>query len=117
MCDELARRGHVVRGLDLAATPAVADAVVADIADAAAVREAVRGMDAVVHLAAQPHDVPFPELVGPNVVGLYNVLDAARRRGRAPAGRRQLDDGRQRLEGFRAPGARRRPPPGERTIR
>jgi len=81
VCDELARRGHVVRGLDLAATPAIADAVVADVADAAAVREAVRGMDAVVHLAAQPHDVPFPELVGPNVVGLYNVMNAAREEG------------------------------------
>ena len=55
--------------------------MVADVADAAAVREAVRGMDAVVHLAAQPHDVPFPELVGPNVVGLYNVMNAAREEG------------------------------------
>ena len=34
-------------------------------------------MDAVVHLAAQPVDAPFSELVGPNVVGLYNVFDAA----------------------------------------
>ena len=38
----------------------------------------MRGVDAVVHLAAQPHERPFPELVGPNVVGLYNVMDAAR---------------------------------------
>jgi uronate dehydrogenase len=78
LCDELARRGHEVRGLDRRATPGLADAAVADIADAAAVRDAVRGVDAVVHLAAQPHDVPFPELIGPNVVGLYNVLAAAR---------------------------------------
>jgi uronate dehydrogenase len=81
VCDELARRGHVVRGLDVIATPALADAVVADIADAAAVRAEARGMDAVIHLAAQPHEVPFPELIGPNVLGLYNVLDAARDEG------------------------------------
>ena len=31
-----------------------------------------------VHLAAQPQERPFPELVGPNVIGLYNVIDAAR---------------------------------------
>src|SRR5262245_4485436 len=78
LCAELGRRGHAVRALDCAPTPDVADAVIADVADAAAVHAAMRGMDAVVHLAAQPHERPFPELVGPNVVGLYNVMDAAR---------------------------------------
>jgi uronate dehydrogenase len=78
LCEELGRRGHVVRALDVAPTPEVADAVIADVADAAAVQAAMRGMDAVVHLAAQPHERPFPELVGPNVIGLYNVMDAAR---------------------------------------
>jgi len=78
LCEELGRRGHVVRALDVAPTPNVADAVIADVADAAAVQAAMRGVDAVVHLAAQPHERPFPELVGPNVVGLYNVMDAAR---------------------------------------
>jgi uronate dehydrogenase len=70
-----------VRGFDLLATPDLEDAVVGDIADAAAMREVVRGTDAVVHLAAQPHDVPFPELVPPNVVGLYNVMNVAREEG------------------------------------
>ena len=37
-------------------------------------------MDAVVHLAAQPVERPFPELVGPNVIGLYNVTTPAGRR-------------------------------------
>jgi uronate dehydrogenase len=78
LCEELARRGHAVRAFDRAATPDVADAVVADVADAAAVQAAMRGVDAVVHLAAQPHERPFPELIAPNVVGLYNVMDAAR---------------------------------------
>ena len=52
-----------------------------DVADAAAVGAAMSGVDALVHLAAQPHDRPFPELLGPNVVGLYNVMDAARANG------------------------------------
>jgi uronate dehydrogenase len=78
LCEELGRRGHLVRGFDRTPTPDVADVVVADIADADAVRAAMRGVDAVIHLAAQPHERPFPELLAPNVVGLYNVMDAAR---------------------------------------
>jgi uronate dehydrogenase len=78
LCAELRRRGHGVRAFDRAPTADVADAIVADITDAAAVHAAMGGVDAVVHLAAQPHERPFPELVGPNVVGLYNVMDAAR---------------------------------------
>lgn len=45
------------------------------------VRQAMHGMDAVIHLAANPYDAPFPELIGPNVLGLYHVLDAARSEG------------------------------------
>ena len=78
VCRELLRRGHQVRALDQVATPEVSDAIVVDIADAAAVRAAVQGMDAVIHLAAQPRDLDFSLLVGPNVIGLFNVLDAAR---------------------------------------
>jgi uronate dehydrogenase len=81
VCQELLRQGHDVKGLDRRPSPDLIDAVVADIADAAAVRAAVAGMDAVVHLAAQPVDAPFAELVGPNVVGLYNVFDACREAG------------------------------------
>ena len=78
VCQELLRQGHDVRGLDRRPSPDLVDAAVADIADAEAVRAAVAGMDAVVHLAAQPVDAPFDQLVGPNVVGLYNVFDACR---------------------------------------
>jgi uronate dehydrogenase len=81
LCEELRRRGHVVRGFDRAPTPGLEDAIEGDVADAAAVDAAMRGMDALVHLAAQAHDRPFPELLGPNVVGLYNVMDAARANG------------------------------------
>ena len=81
VCRELARRGHQVRGLDRARTPGVSDHVVTDIADRERVRAAVLGMDAVVHLAAEPNDADFSVLVGPNVVGLFNVMDGAREAG------------------------------------
>jgi uronate dehydrogenase len=78
VCEELMRRGHAVRGFDRAPSADLREAIVADIQDRAAVREAFRGMEAVVHLAAQPVDAPFSDVVGPNVIGLFNVLDAAR---------------------------------------
>ncbi len=42
-------------------------------------QNAMRGCDVVVHLAAQSDEADFVEkLVGPNVIGIYNVLEAAR---------------------------------------
>jgi uronate dehydrogenase len=52
--------------------------VVDNVENRTSVREAMRGIDTVIHLAAQPNDADFPLLVGPNIVGLFNVLDAAR---------------------------------------
>ncbi len=52
-----------------------------DIEDAAVVQRATQGCDAVVHLAARVDDAPFEELLGPNVRGLFNVMDAARSAG------------------------------------
>src|SRR4051812_2320752 len=78
VCRELLRRGHQVRALDRVPTPGLGDAMVADVADQAPVREAVRGVDIVVHLAAHPVEAEVSVLVGPNVVGLYNVMNAAR---------------------------------------
>src|SRR5436305_6725901 len=75
---ELQARGHAVRGFDLVPTPGV-EAVVGDLADAAAVRRAVQGSTAVVHLAATPDDDDFlTKLLPNNVVGVYHVLEAAR---------------------------------------
>jgi uronate dehydrogenase len=81
VCRELERRGHQVRGLDRVPTPGVSDHVVADLVERGRVRAAAVGMDAVVHLAAVPNDADFSELVGPNVVGLFHVMDAARQAG------------------------------------
>jgi nucleoside-diphosphate-sugar epimerase len=54
----------------------------ADIADLAAIEPAFQGVDAVVHLAANASStVPFEETLRANVVGTYNVFEAARRAG------------------------------------
>ena len=51
---------------------------VGDLSRIEPLREAMRGADVVVHLAATSDEAPFvEELVGPNVIGLYNVLQAA----------------------------------------
>lgn len=53
----------------------------ADIDDLNAIGPAFAGVDAVVHLAARLGDASFRELVNANVVGTYNVFEAARRAG------------------------------------
>ncbi len=54
----------------------------ADIADAVAMPPAFDGVDTVVHLAANAESgVPFDETLRANVVGTYNVFEAARRAG------------------------------------
>lgn len=54
----------------------------ADVADLDAIAPAFRGVDAVVHLAADVRlDPPFEELLRANIVGTYNVFEAARRAG------------------------------------
>ncbi|HTV23238.1 MAG TPA: NAD(P)-dependent oxidoreductase [Polyangiaceae bacterium] len=81
VCAELLRRGHHVRGLDRVRTPGVDDAAVVDLVDRDSVRAAARGVDCIVHLGAYPDDADFALLEGPNVRGLFHVLDAARQEG------------------------------------
>jgi uronate dehydrogenase len=80
VCEELRRRGHRVRGFDRAEMSHVDEAVLGDLADADAVNRAIVGADAVVHLAAFVHGWGrfMEDIVEPNVVGLFRVLDAAR---------------------------------------
>jgi uronate dehydrogenase len=76
---ELKERGHFVRGLDLVATPGADESLVSDLADAAAVRRAAEGVEAIIHLAATPDDDDFlTKLLPNNIVGAYHVLEAAR---------------------------------------
>jgi len=70
-----------VLGFDRVVTDEVEHFTRGELSDAEAVRGAMQGCSHVVHLAAQAHDRPFPELIEPNVLGLYHVLDAARGHG------------------------------------
>lgn len=81
VCRELMQRGHRVRGLDRVATPGLEEHLLVDLTDRAGVLAATSGVDAVVHLAAVPDDADFSVLAGPNVLGLFHVLDAAREQG------------------------------------
>lgn len=79
---ELRRRGHFVRGFDLRPMDNVDEAHLGDLANRAAVETAVEGMDAVVHLAATPDAADFlTMLLQPNIVGVYQVFEAAKKHG------------------------------------
>ena len=80
VCGSLLARGHRVRGFDVRETPNVEDSVVGDITDATELSRAMQGVDVVVHLAATPDEDDFmTRLLPNNIVGVYNVLEGARR--------------------------------------
>lgn len=56
-------------------------AVVADLTDAEALREAVQGVDAIVHLAGISLEAPFEEILRSNIEGTYRLYEAAREAG------------------------------------
>lgn len=51
----------------------------ADLTDFEAISAAVEGVDAVVHLGAVPNEAAFDVIAGPNLYGVYHVLEACRR--------------------------------------
>ncbi|HMF14036.1 MAG TPA: NAD(P)-dependent oxidoreductase, partial [Gemmataceae bacterium] len=74
--------GMQVRGFDLIPTPDADESVVGDIADGPAIRRAMAGASALVHLAAVPDDDDFlTKLLPSNVIGVYHVMEAARAAG------------------------------------
>ncbi len=55
------------------------ETIIADVADADALRSAAGGHDAIVHMAAFPHaDGDWSDVLEPNIIGTYNALEAAR---------------------------------------
>ena len=78
---ELGSRFETVRILDQVKDEALApneESMTGDIADMAVVQRAMEGMDAIIHLAAMPVEAPFGEILQSNIVGTWNVYEAAR---------------------------------------
>lgn len=81
---EFAGRFALIRTFDMAPAEPIGpneESVVGDIADMAAVESAMQGMDAVIHMAAEPNEAPIETILPANVIGTWNVYEAARRCG------------------------------------
>lgn len=81
MRDLLPEYGYELRLLDLLPVEGEPDAIVADLADKAAVREAVRGVEAIIHLAGISLEASFDKILKANIEGTYNLYEAAREEG------------------------------------
>ncbi|HOZ63668.1 MAG TPA: NAD(P)-dependent oxidoreductase [Burkholderiaceae bacterium] len=81
---ELLQRAYALQLLDVKSIdPCYANerSVVVDITDQAALTAALRGCDAVVHLAACTTDAPWPQHVKLSIEGSISLFDAAREAG------------------------------------
>ena len=73
---------YQLRGFDRVPLPELEDAVVGELTDFEAVVWATQGMDAVIHLAGNPSGAaPWEEILHSNIIGTYNLFEAARRSG------------------------------------
>lgn len=80
----LSRADFRVRALDIVPVAGCStddDIRLVDLRDAVATQEALRGVDAVVHLAACAAEAAFAEIHQSNVLTTYNVYEAARHLG------------------------------------
>ena len=57
------------------------EVVTADLADIDALRHAARGIDCIVHLAGVPREGAWDAILPNNVIGTYNLFEAARQAG------------------------------------
>ncbi|MEU0183644.1 NAD(P)-dependent oxidoreductase [Streptomyces sp. NPDC006207] len=73
--------GYRLRLLDVRPVEGAPDAITADLADLAALREAVRGVDAIIHLAGISLEAPFEKILRANIEGTYHLYEAAREEG------------------------------------
>jgi uronate dehydrogenase len=83
MRPRLARPGRVLRLLDIAPLEAGPgeEVVRASVTDLAAVTEACRGVDAVIHLGGQSVEAAWARILENNIDGTYKLFEAARRAG------------------------------------
>ncbi|CAG7634031.1 NAD-dependent epimerase/dehydratase family protein [Actinacidiphila bryophytorum] len=73
--------GYELRLLDMLPIEGEPGAITADLADRDALREAVRGVDAIVHLAGISLESTFDKILQANIQGTYNLYEAAREEG------------------------------------
>ncbi|MDX3385033.1 NAD(P)-dependent oxidoreductase [Streptomyces niveiscabiei] len=73
--------GYDLRCLDLVPVDGDPGAITADLADRDALAEAVRGVDAIVHLAGISLESSFEKILRANIEGTYNLYEAARAQG------------------------------------
>ncbi|MGW2083644.1 NAD-dependent epimerase/dehydratase family protein [Streptomyces sp. NPDC001880] len=73
--------GYELRLFDAVPVEGEPDAITADLGDREALREAVRGVDAIVHLAGISLESTFDKILKANIEGTYNLYEAAREEG------------------------------------
>lgn len=73
--------GYELRLLDVRPIEGEPDAITADLGDKKALREAARGVDAVIHLAGISLESSFDKILRANIEGTYNLYEAAREEG------------------------------------
>lgn len=73
--------GYELRLLDVRPVEGEPDALTVDLTDGEALREAVRGVDAIIHLAGISLEAPFEKIMRSNIEGTYLLYEAARQEG------------------------------------
>ncbi|MGA4799569.1 NAD-dependent epimerase/dehydratase family protein [Streptomyces lavendulocolor] len=73
--------GYELRLLDIVPVEGEPGAITADLADRDALRAAVRGVDAIIHLAGISLEASFDKILRANIAGTYNLYEAARQEG------------------------------------
>lgn len=81
MRDLLPDYGYRLRLFDMRPVDGEPDALVGDLTDRDAVREAVRGVDAIVHLAGISVESTFDKILKANIEGVHHLYEAAREEG------------------------------------
>ena len=82
--DRLKANCHTLRlsdRVDFGAPQQDEECVLADLADADAVHAMVAGVDAIVHMGGISVEGPFAPILQANIVGVYNLYEAARKHG------------------------------------
>jgi uronate dehydrogenase len=76
------RERYELRVLDRNPIPDFPDTIIADLSDKEVLKQALEGVDVLVHLAAASDEAPFLEVLLPNnIIGLHNIFEAAREAG------------------------------------